>query len=221
MNRTQLMTELLEVINDSEVNGIWTPTTLWGYLAEGQDKFCELTGYFKDNSNYTITLQTGVALYDIPDRAIEIIDIWDGTRKLVKVPTNDRYIGDWDTLTTGDPGYWETDTETGVIKLYPTPTAAENGDIFTLQIWRYSRYDLADTDATPAIDPEIPGRFQRAIICWAAYKAFSHHDMEEQDPVKADDHLKMFGSYVRDGKVALKRYQGQEVRVGSDPAYRT
>lgn len=218
MNRTQLMTELLDVLNDSEVDGSWSPERLWGYLAEGQDKFCEDTGYFKDASTHTLTLQQDVALYDMPARIIQIIDIWDGTRKLIKVPTGDRFYGEG---VVGTPSMWETDFETGVIKLYPTPTSAEDGNTLTLQVWRYSLQDLADTSASPAINPEIPVRFQRAIICWAAYKAFSQHDMEEQDPVKAQDHLRMYQAYARDGKVALKRYQNQEVRIGTDPAYRT
>ena len=33
------------------------------------------------------------------------------------------------------------------IKLTPTPTVAENGTVLTLQVWRYSRYDLAGLGA--------------------------------------------------------------------------
>lgn len=214
MNRTQMMSELLQVINDSEVNGIWPQSTLWEYLAEGQDKFCEKTGYFKDLTNFTITLQTGVAVYDMPARIIELQDIWDGTRRLIKIPTGDRYDGD---ATAGDPQYWTTDEATGVIKLYPTPSSDQNGDSFVLQVWRYSQYDLAEATR----DPEIPARFQRACIHWAAYQAHTQHDMEQEDPIKAEDHLNKFNMYVRDGKRALRRIQNQEVRVGTDPAYWT
>jgi hypothetical protein len=214
MNRTELYEELLEVLNDSVVNGVWNSSTLWGYLAEGQDKFCEQTGYFKDASNFSLTLQTGVAIYNIPDRIIQIIDIWDGSRKLTKILTGERYLEE---TTAGDPAYWETDFETGIIKLYPTPTADQNGDTFTLQVWRYSQYDLAEDTR----DPEIPSRFQRACIHWAAYQALGHHDMEAEDPIDADKHYSKYLRYVRDGKRALQRYQNQEARVGTDPAYAT
>jgi len=214
MNRARMMVELLEVLNDSTVDGIWRETTLWGYLAEGQDKFCEKTGYFKDISNFTLTLQTDVAVYAIPDRIIQIMDIWNGTQKLVKIPTGDIYYGEG---ISGVPTHWDTDRETGFIKLYPTPTSDENGDTLLLQVWRYSQNDLAEDGN----DPEIPGRFQRACIEWAAFKAFSQHDMEQEDPIDAGKHRDLFRGYVKDGKKALKRYQNIEVRIGTDPAYRT
>jgi len=213
MTRSEMMTELLEVVNDSTTNGIWTPATLLGYLAEGQDKFCEKTGYFTDISNFTLELTDGVAVYAIPDRIIQLLDIWNGTKKLRKLQM-DEVI---ETSEDGVPSMWRTDQETGIIKVYPTPTSAEDGDTLVLQVWRYSQYDLAEDSRAP----EIPSRFHRACIEWAAYKAFMHHDMETQDPVKAADHLASFNMYAKDGIRALRRYQNQETRVGSDPAYRT
>jgi len=213
MIRSELLAELMDVLNDSTTAGVWAQSTLFNYLAEGQDKFCEQTGYFTDLSNFSITLQTGVAVYAIPDRVIQIQEIWNGAVKLEKVTTGVVL----ETTATGAPSKWQTDQETGIIKLHPTPTAAENGDSYVLQVWRYSQNDLAEKGN----DPEIPGRFQRACIEWAAYKAFMHHDMEAQDPVKAGDHLNAFGMYVKDGIAARRRYHNQETRVGSNPAYRT
>lgn len=214
MTREEMLTELVDVINDSLTDGIWARTTLLGYLAEGQDKFCEQTGYFTDLTNFSITLQTDIAVYAIPDRVIQILDIWDGAHKLYKVLQGEVYS---EAIVVGKPSRWQTDQETGIIKLAPTPTADEDGDTLVLQVWRYSQTDLADSDG----EPEIPSRFQRACIEWAAYKAFMHHDMEAQDPVKAADHKAAFRDYVKDGTLALRRYQNQETRVGSDPAYRT
>ena len=229
-----MLAELRYVLNAVGTNRSWLDTTLEGYLSEGQDKFCEETGYFRDITNFTLTLQTGVAVYDIPDRIIQILDIWDGLRKLSKILTGSAavYYDDstfpFYTDATGNPTMWMTDEETGVIKLSPTPTVTENGKVLVLQVWRYSLYDLAGDGpvpegggvAPPAV-PEIPSRFQRACIEWACYKAFNHHDTETQDPVKAVDHLNSFNAYVSDGIKALRRYQNQETRVGSDPAYRT
>ena len=62
---------------------------------------------------------------------------------------------------------------------------------------------------------------QRCADEWAAYKAFNHHDVEAQDPVKAVDHLRMFDAYVADGVRAFRRRHNIETRVGADPAYRT
>lgn len=219
MNRATLLSELREVLNDLSVGGGWTDSTLLGYLAEGQDEFCERTGWFIDKTNFTVTLQTGVSTYDIPDRVIQILEVWDGTRKLDKLDTGEVFSG---TLVAGDPEQWQTDQETGTLEFDREPTSDENGDSFTLRVWRYSRYALDDVGATgqPA-EPEIPSRFHRAMIEWGAYKALNHHDAETQDPVKAKDHLDNFEYYVTRGKAAFRKYHNMETRVGSDPAYRT
>ena len=228
MNRAQMLAELHEVLNNASLNGAFEELTLLGYLSEGQDKFCEETGYFTDITNYALTLVTNTAVYAVPPRAIQIMDIWDGTKKLGKIRPDtvlaqDEWPSDLGTAATGRPTHWQTDQTTGFIKLTPTPTATESGVVLALHVWRYSRYDLAGDGASAGTDaePEIPSRFHRACIEWAAYKAFMHHDMETQDPVKASDHLAAFRQYVADGRQALRRVQNMETRVGSDPAYRT
>ena len=220
-----MLAELRDVLNAAGTGVTWSDTQLLGYLAEGQDKFCEETGYFVDKTNFSITLQTGVSSYDIPDRVIQVLEIWDGTRKLEKLLTGEVFEG---TLADGDPARWTTDQETGTIEFDRAPTATENGDEFTLRVWRYSQYDLAGDGAAPEgggdapdAEPEIPSRFQRACIEWAAYKAFNHHDIETQDPVKAVDHLRSFELYVSDARTAFRRYHNIETRVGCDPAYAT
>lgn len=230
MTRAQLLAELQAVLNsETGANCIIAETTLIGYLAEGQDKFCEETGYIRDTTNYTVTLATDTAVYDLSDRIIQVLNVWDGNRKLGKVVQDGQLsYDDWPTTydtstTTGLPTHWRTDKETGIIEFYPTPTADYNDRSLTLQVWRYSQYDLAGDGATPgtAADPEIHSRFQRACIEWALYKAFSHHDMEAQEPMKARDHLAAFNSYVSDGIAQFRRIHNLETRVGVDPAYRT
>lgn len=228
MTRAQMLTELGEVLDESTVQNAWTESTLLGYLAEGQDEFCEQTGFFVDNTTHTITLATGVAVYDIPARVIQILDIWDGTRRLGKFQESDRnqLKPDWDpaveSTLTGRPQRWQTDGATGSITFDRAATAAEDGDTLQIRAWRYSIYSLDDETApTNPAEPEIPFRFHRACIEWAAYKALMHHDEEQQDPVKARDHFNAFEDYVRKGKRAMQRYHGLETRVGTSPAYRT
>lgn len=221
MDRASMLAELRDVINDASVDGVWGESTLLGYLAEGQDKFCEQTGYFRDATTHTITLVADTAVYAIPDRAIEVLQIWNGNTRLGKYNPEDIDTVDdsWelDPEQSGPPIYWRTDRTTGYIELSPTPTSEEAGTSLALHVWRYSATAL---DAASG-EPEIPSRFHRACIEWAAFKAFSHHDMEAQDPVKATDHRRAFDSYVVDGITALDRIQNRSVRVGFSPAYRT
>ena len=233
MLRSRMLAELREVLRDSTTSDtFWSDPLLLSYLAEGQDEFCERTGYFSDFTNHSITLVAGTAVYAIPDRVIEVMDIWDGTRRLGKFEETDRFRITPDWLTSdvstqmGRPQAWQADQVTGSITFDRVPTAAEAGAVFQLRTWRYSLFALDDDDIDPDVDgvsaePEIPSRFHRALIEWAAYKAMMSHDAEKQDKIKADDHFAAFADYVNKGKRALKRIQGQAVRVGTAPAYRT
>ena len=201
------------------------------YLSEGQDKFCEETGFFRDASTFSIELATGTAFYAIPDRIIQIISIYDGTRKLGKVLTGDTYDlesgSDFTLAAAGPPRQWQTDAESGLIQIKPTPGADQDGLDLTLHVWRYSVYDLAGSGAVPEgggdapdAEPEIPSRFHMAPIEWAAYRAFMHHDEETQDPVKAREHLDAFTNiYVADGRRAFDRSHNIETRVSVNTAY--
>ena len=230
MTRAEALTELYDVINVSSANSPFSEARLIGYLAEGQDKFCEETGFFRDYASHTLTLETDTAVYAIPDRVIQVLDIWDGTRRLGKFMEKERGQRelDWDPSEsvprTGLPYAWQSDRSTGFVSFDAVPTAAENGKELQLAVWRYSTFDLADNDidGEDTVAPfELATRFQRSCIEWAAYKAFNHHDMETQDPVKAKDHLKAFNDYVFDGRRAMRRLSGLESRVGIDQAYRT
>lgn len=213
-----MLTELRRVINDDTSYPEWPEDTLISFLAEGQDKFCEDTGYFRDSSSFSITLDAGVAVYDVPDRIIEILSIWNGHKKLTKIDTGtdfeDQEI-DW-SITTGIPTQWKLDDDTGSIVFYPTPSTDADNVVLTIKAWRYSLVDLAASTG----EPEIPARYQRACIEWAAFKALSFHDAETQDPVKAEEHEDNFKRYVHDGLIAFRRSHGIEMRVGCDPAYR-
>lgn len=234
MTRAEMLVNLQSALGESNIPySSWQEADLLRYLAEGQDKFCEETGYFRDITNYTLTLQTNVAFYAVPERAIQLLDIYNGTTKLGKILTdstaiNDEWPEDLGATTTGVPTYWQTDQTTGYIKLAPTPTLAENGTVLTLHLWRYSRYDLAGSGAVPVgggaappAAPEIPPRFQLACVEWAAHKALIHHDLDTQDKVKSDDHLENFKRYCSDGHKAFRRGHNLETRIGTDLTYRT
>lgn len=225
MNRDRMLEELREVIDDSLTPYFWSDPALLGYLAEGEDLFCEETGYFREmGGTYTITLATGVATYAIPDRVIQVLDIWNGRRKLGKYQESDVVVEAPSGMVPfeladcpGAPTAWQADESMGYIVFDKTPTADEDGDVYTLYVWRYAAVDLAED----AAEPTLPTRFQRACIEWAASKALAHHDGEQQDPVKAKDHANSFYQYVSSGKKAMRRILGLSVRMGSNPVYRT
>jgi hypothetical protein len=232
MTRAELLAELKSVLRETTYDAAWGDTRLILYMSEGQDRFCEETGFFIDAVNYTVTLIDGQASYSIPDRVIQVLEVWDGARRLGKFEERDRapHLGDsWDPGYTdtavGLPGAWQTDKSTGLITFYPVPNAASAGKVFTLRVWRRSRYALTNNDIDPGVPvtpaaPEIPERFQLSLVEYAAYKALMQHDMEQQDKVKASDHLAVFTQYIREGKRFFREYHGIETKVGFDQAYR-
>lgn len=221
MTRAEMLTETRELLFDTVTPYKWSDPRVLDYLAEGQDKFCEETGFFTDISNYTITAVADQANYDIDERIIEVLDIFNGATKLGKFDEADRTkvenVGKSTVLSveTGNSYSWQADRETDSITLYPTPGDSFAGTSLTLRVWRYSRTYLASSGA----EPEIPVRFHRACIEWAMFKALNHHDGEQQDPVKASDHLNMFWNYVSDGKAALVRKHSRQMRVAGNPLY--
>jgi len=220
MTSAEMLAEVKAVLHETVIDPAWGDSRLYNWLAEGQDKFCEDTGFFTDMSSFTITLSTGVAVYAIPSRVIQILDIFYGNRKLGKFQEEDRpsVATEWSPTynpdASGLPTAWQADRETGYITFDKTPTASENGKILTLRVWRYALNELSAT-----VNPEIPSRFHRAPIAWACYKALMDHDMEKQDNVKAADHLAEYNFYAREAKVFLRRYHGIETRVGVNSTY--
>ena len=220
MTTTEALAELKNYLRETTYDAAWGDDLLTAYMSEGQDKFCEGTGYFFDFSTNTITLVADQDSYDVPSRTIEIQDIWNGTKRLQKFREEDRGLREltWNPSNpinrTGTPYGWQTDRTTGKITLDATPTSVEAGTVLTVSVWRYSNNPLTTSDVI-----EIPLQFQRAIIEYAASKALMSHDMEQQDKVKAGDHAALFREYVRDGKRAMQRFHGQETRVGTDQSY--
>lgn len=226
MTRAEMLSELREVIDDLMTPYAWPDPLLLGYLSEGQDVFCEDTGLFIDKTNYTIELVDGVQSYALDDRIIEVLSVHDGARRLGKSSTVDAYYPSGPEVSVsspsapGLPARWRADEETGELVFDRTPSSTEAGTVLTLKVWRYSRTPLDGEDAAGDDGvPELPRTLQRGGIEWAAYKAYMHHDEEQQDPVKAADHLAAYKRYVLRGKQFLRRRMGTDVKIESNPAY--
>lgn len=216
MTRAEMLAELKKVIGETDNDPAWGDTRLLDMLAEGQDKFCADTGYFVDKSTASICQFDSVAdtdTYALSDRIISVLEVWQGTTKLGKFNQVDKDPdGGVATATefptnSQEPYAWQTDEETGRIRLYPTPIEAKT---YTLRVWRYPVEWLADTQA----EPEIPVQFHRACVEWASFLALNDHDFEIQDDVKARDHLALYEYYVGKGISAFNRMRGGSVTAG-------
>lgn len=220
-----MLAELRRTIDDVSGRERWGDLELLGWMAEGQDIFCEETGYFVDVTTHTIDTVVDQPRYIIPDRLIQVLDIFYGTRRLGRYQEYIKTLPAQPDQSfvfnpTGQTPYvWQADQETGLITLIPTPQEVIT---LNLRVWRYSEFALDATDVdgqgTDA-SPEIPARFHRACIQYAAFMAYGGHDAEEGETTKADDHLRRFNKYVSDGKKAKRRFQSEETTVNGNPSY--
>ena len=214
----QLLKELKHVLYESPYDGFWTDSMLLGYLAEGQDRFCEDTGYFVDPNEYTITTEEDVASYPFSSRIIRIMDVYDGDRALRRFEEQSKASWKNPDLTeyeVNQTRLWgfQTDFAPGYVTIWPVPKDVRT---LTLRVWRYAKKSLCESLQTQV---EIPLQFARAIIEYAAYKAYSHHDQELQDTLKATDHFTAYQYYVDRGEESFRRLRGAEQRVGPSPVY--
>lgn len=221
MTRTEMLTEVKAVLGETDTDPAWGDTRLLDMLAEGQDMFCADTGYFVDQSTTAICefdSVDGTAEYTLNARIIQVLEVWQGTTKLGKYnQTNkDPYERVGTAAEFPDPSQtpfaWQTDEETGKIKLYPTPNSIKT---YTLRVWRYPVNWLADTDA----EPEIPVQFHRACVEYAAYLALKDHDFEKQDDVKSNEHFAAYRYYVSKGVSAFERMRGGQITTEPEPSY--
>jgi hypothetical protein len=217
MTRAEMLAELKAVLRETSFDAAWGDTRLLMYLSEGQDKFCEDTGFFIDQANYNVTTVVGTADYSLDGRIIRVIDVYDGTSRLGKFQQSD-LVGDYRYMPTSFPSetsdsyLWQSDKTTGYLTLYPTPTTIRT---LRLRVHRYSRTALNAATG----EPEIPARFHQAPIHWAAFRAMTVHDMEQQDKVKAADHLAIYTQIKNEGRTAFERTMNREVIVSPNRTY--
>jgi hypothetical protein len=213
MTRAELIAEVRYVIDDSVgPNYAWSDNRIVAWLSEGQDKFCEKTGFWSDKSSYSITTVLGQQDYPVDSRIISVRSIWDGSRQLLDATDSTISSADFSDTPAQAPNYYVMDLATGYVT-FPEPVVA--GIVLTLRTHRRSLVPFSRSGAAM----ELPDGFHLAPVEYAAHKAFGDHDRELQDPVKATDHLANFKRYVAEGKLAYRRITGEYSDVVAPPYY--
>lgn len=214
MTKAEMIAEFRFVVHDNAAPPAWSDIRVGYWLSEGQDRFCEKTGFWQDKTTFTIATILDQQDYDIDPRIVSIRSIWDGTRQLIDVTGKTYYLDEMDFSDnpSQSPVHYRTDAETGKITFFEPVLG---GVTLTIRAHRRALVALSAANG----QPEIPAEFHLAPIEYAAHKAFSDHDRELQDPVKASDHLKNFNAYVRDGRMAYRRLTGEYSDVVANPLY--
>jgi hypothetical protein len=213
MTKAELITEFRKIVRDWVVPYKWSDVRVALWLSEAQDRFCERTGFWADKSTYSLTTVLGQQEYVIDSRVISVKSLWVDSQRLIEVSgdpnTNDSDFAD---TTPQTPASYRLDLSTGFIT-FVGPVVA--GIVVSLRVHRKSKVALSAASG----QPEIMEEFQLALPEYAAYKAYGDHDQTTQDPVKADEHLKNFKIYTKDGARAYRRLTGDYLTIAPNPLY--
>lgn len=92
----------------------------------------------------------------------------------------DDEVAGWETAKPSTPQVLIPDWETGTVRLYPPPS--QDDELMLTVV----REPLAEMGGDPAAESEIPRRYQRALIEWMKYRAYSKPDTQSFDPKAAE-----------------------------------
>lgn len=185
MNLGELICALrTERLDDTKEPYLWCPEELTRHLNDAQDEACRRARLLVDSSTASIcnhAVTTGKVLYALDPRIIFV--------RRAKLASKSRPLGFASYLDLDEecPG-WEgrtgtvecviTDFETGKLRLYRSPTAA---DTLKLTVVRTALNPMESGDD----EPEIAPRHHYSLLDWAAHRAYSKQDADTLDTTKA------------------------------------
>ena len=205
---------------------IWSDATLIRYIHDAYRRFCRRTLLLRDAStpDYTqIAMVAGQTVYELDPVVLAVvtarydIDENDLPRAahddLNTMPYQDPVMWDVNVLSTTQPGRpraFTTDeavtigsqTQTN-IRIFPTPTADEEGKILYLRVARLPSEAISFNNLSN--EPEIPEDYHLDILGWAAYRALSNHDVDGQSKDRAENFKAAFEAVINEAEQEVKR----------------
>jgi len=97
----------------------------------------------------------------------------------------------WDTATAGAPRHWIPDYQDGYLYFDRPLDVART---LRLSVWRMP--SESEVMADDSDEPVIPAHWHMDLLDWAAYRAFSSKDSEQNDDKRAAAHLAAFEAKV-------------------------
>lgn len=169
-----------------------------------------------------ITLRTGISLYDVHPAVLRVFDSTPSTFSSPLGRTDDIVLRT-DTAhdvfnafevgeaaarastETGSPRAIATDAGSRQVRVYPTPTATENGVQMALKVARLpiTYLTLDDTDASP----EIPEQWHMDICEFAAGKALTLPNVDADQKVEGRRLLAEFNEVVKEARRDRQRFE--------------
>ncbi len=208
---------------------LWEDETLVTNINEAQARLCRRGLILRDGSTdevTLVTLRTGVVEYPLHESVLGVISarrsdqqadltrvghaVLAGYRNLTNSWTDPT---DMHALPPGPPVAYMTDETLSaadsatftqaVLRVYPVPSAAENGQQIRLRVVRkpLEKLSMRALQATP----EVPEDYHIPMLDWAAYLALRIVDDDAGAPRRAAEFAQSFEQHVREARIETMR----------------
>lgn len=197
-----------EDASDAEKNDqfLWSDKALLRYITEAQRQACNRTDFlYDDDDTFAVTLVAGNPSYALDPKIVYIEQVtFDATKDVIHM-SKAQFQTDFPT--------WRTDSGMGdmelhyvmrghKLRIHPIPDVLDAGKILTFDV-----YHLPLENVTSCTDElVIPDEYQRDLIWWVLYEAYSKQDADGYDRDKGLMYLKQFNQ-------AFGEYIPSEVRL--------
>lgn len=206
---------------------LWDDTTLVAYINDAYRRFARRTLLIREQTTPEVTqvvLAVGVTIYQLHPSVLSVmsarynVDASDLPRaghglldaRLIADPLyfDAATLG---VIAPGAPKAFSTDEALDPagpqaqinLRVYPAPSSVEDGKIIYMRVARAPLVALT-VDALDA-ELEVPEDYHLDLLDWAAYRAYSNHDVDGGDGPKATDHRDRFEKMIEDVKTETRR----------------
>lgn len=214
------------ILRDTSDPFLWSDETLCECIATAHDEFAERTLSIRDSSSpiTEVELIDGVSLYSLDPVVLAVISgrVAGATADLVRASAAaiDGYVPPPDVVSwleqinygasqTGTPMAFTTDDsvegtgQAAVVRVWPTPAAADNGVLVRLRVARLPIVVCSlDTLDKPV---ECSRQFLMGLCHGAAAIAYTMNDVDGNDQTRADGQRKLFDGYIARAAAAARR----------------
>ena len=236
--RYRLLRDTSNIIAGYKKDFLYSDEQLLRYIREAEYKFARETHILQDSVTPALTqvaLKTDVSTYELNCSVFEVVSarydtcitdlVRSGHYEIYRPATGDDTF-DLFTVSnqaqeTGAPRAFSTDEgsvgkdfdRAVILKVYPTPSATENGKKVYLRVCRLPMRSYG-VDKMESSACEFPLDYQLDVLSWAAFRALEGLDADKGAPIPAEKHRLNFDAAVADAKKKLHRQMHVPMRIG-------
>jgi hypothetical protein len=191
MNLKDLIDAARDDLDDTAAPYLFSKARLTRYANEAEREACRRSRLITDSTTPEIcrlTVSAGNEIVTLDERVIYVkkAKLASCSVKLAKVTVlqADNEMPGWED-DEGEVVAWLPDYQSGAMRLYLIPTAA---DVLDLTVIRGPLGEMTqDTDT-----PEINVRYHEKLVHWMRYRAYLRKDVDTHDPKQAAEALALF-----------------------------